>query len=85
MEYSWFLAGLLMAVLSNNNTLLIIHLLIECFLISYQVSITEPFGFLTMSAQSTFTHPFAFVLTDQTTFQDWLVYFGCLKYANQQG
>lgn len=67
-----FLAGLLMAVSSCNNMHLIIHLLLEYLMISYQVSITEPFSWLTMTAQSTFTHPFAFTLTDQRAFKHWV-------------
>lgn len=40
---------------------LIIHLLVEYFLISYPVSITEPFSVLTKSPQRTFTrHPSLF-------------------------
>lgn len=88
MEYSWFLAGLLMTVSSSDNMHPIIHILIRSLLRFYRSSITEPFSFLTMSARTAFrgiSSSSACVLTDQTTSQDWLLYSGCLKYAHQTG
>lgn len=60
MEYSWFLAGLLMVISSSNNMHLIIHLLIEYFLISYQISITEPFSLLIIGCSAYIHIPFCF-------------------------